>query len=97
MCEQRIILVCYVGANIGLGHLSRLLALADVLRIEGKVQPEFLIFGESIKIKELSNFKTHTFLLSDDFIDVINNILETNNYSAIVLDLFPNHNIQNLA
>jgi spore coat polysaccharide biosynthesis predicted glycosyltransferase SpsG len=96
MNKPRILLVCYVGVNIGLGHLSRLLALADVLRKERKVQPEFLIFGDFIKKNELSNFNVHTFLLSDDFIDTIKNILETDNYDAVVLDLFPNHNIDNL-
>jgi len=80
MNEPRALLICYVSVSIGLGHLSRLLALAQALRKEGKVQPEFLIFGDSIARDELDDFITHIFPLSD----------------TIVLDLYPKHDINNL-
>ena len=42
----KILLVCYVSPMIGLGHLSRLLALAQTLKKDKKIIPEFLIFGD---------------------------------------------------
>ena len=50
---SKILLVCYVSPKIGLGHLSRLLALAQTLKKDKKIVPEFLIFGDLIKKDEL--------------------------------------------
>ena len=55
----KVLLVCYVGAEIGIGHLSRLLALAEVLKEKNNIISEFLIFGDLVKKKELSNFIVH--------------------------------------
>ena len=96
MNEPRALLICYVSVSIGLGHLSRLLALAQALRKEGKVQPEFLIFGDSIARDELDDFITHIFPLSDNFRTSVEKVIEVNNFETIVLDLYPKHDINNL-
>jgi spore coat polysaccharide biosynthesis predicted glycosyltransferase SpsG len=93
---SNILLVCYVDAEIGIGHLSRLLALAETLRKNNNVIPEFLIFGELIKKDELSNFNVHVFSLMDDFVVTIENILKVNNFDALIFDLYPKYNIDNL-
>jgi len=92
----RVLLVCHVSAEIGIGHLSRLLALADTLRKDSNVIPEFLIFGDFIKKDELVNFNVHAFSLVDDFVTTIENILEINNFDTLIFDLYANHNIDNL-
>lgn len=91
-----ILLVCHVGPEIGIGHLSRLLALADTLRKDNNVIPEFLIFGDFIKKDSLANFNVHSFSLKDDFVVTIENILKLNNFDALIFDLYPRHNVDDL-
>ncbi|MDA7563038.1 hypothetical protein OAI52_00635 [Gammaproteobacteria bacterium] len=91
-----VLLVCHVSAEIGIGHLSRLLAVAESLRNDNKIVPEFLILGDIFKKNELARFKVHSFALEDDFVDMINKTLINNEYAALVFDLYPNHNIDNL-
>jgi len=92
----RVLLVCHISSEIGIGHLSRLLALAETLRKDNNVIPEFLIFGDFIKKDELANFNIHAFSLTDDFIDTIENILKISNFDTLIFDLYPEHNIDNL-
>ena len=92
----RALLICHVSPEIGIGHLSRLLALAETLRKDNNVIPEFLIFGDFIEKNELDNFNVHAFSLADDFIDTIENILEVNNFDVLIFDLYPKHDIDNL-
>ena len=93
---SHVLLICYVSSKIGMGHLSRLLALAAALRKDNKVVPEFLIFGDVVKKEELSKFKVHYFSLVDDFVTTMDKVLINNEYSTIVFDLYPSHNIDNL-
>ena len=97
MNKRRVLLICHVGSEIGIGHLSRLLAVAETLRKDNKVIPEFLILGDFIRKAELSNYIVHSFSLAHDFDDTINNILNTYEYDTLVFDLFPKHIIDNLA
>ena len=90
------LLVCHVSSEIGIGHLSRLLALAGTLKKDKNIIPEFLIFGDFIKKDELANFTVHAFSLTDDFVASIENILEMNNFDALIFDLYPRHNVDNL-
>ena len=94
---MKILLICFVSPKIGVGHLSRLLALAQVFRKNNKLVPEFLIFGNLFKEKELSNFNVHHFSLEDDFKITIENILKVGNFNSIVFDLYPQNNIDNLS
>jgi len=92
----RVLLVCHVSSKIGIGHLSRLLALAETLKKDNKVVPEFLIFGDFIKKDDLGKFKVHSFSLVDDFVGSINTTLINNEYAVLIFDLYKNHNIDNL-
>ncbi|MEK9568334.1 MAG: hypothetical protein VW124_04975 [Paracoccaceae bacterium] len=79
-----------------MGHLSRLIALAETLRKDKKVIPEFLIFGDCVKKEELNKFKVHSFSLEDDFIGILDGIQINREYSTMIFDLYLNHNIENI-
>lgn len=93
---QKILLVCHVAPDIGIGHLSRLLALANTLKKDNKVIPEFLIFGNLIKKNELDNFKVHNYSLENDFALIINKILKSNKFNLLVFDIIQNYIKNNL-
>jgi len=86
-----ILLICHAAPNIGLGHLSRLLALAQALRKDARTQPEFLIFGDHIEKGGLTSFNTTFLPLSDDFIILVKNSVEIHKPDVVVFDLFPKH------
>jgi len=87
---ERILLICQVHSNIGIGHLSRLLALAETLRKDNRLVPEFLIFGDPIKKADLAKFRVHSFPMTADFSNTINKILSTNEHAVLVFDCYPN-------
>lgn len=94
---KQILLVCYASPDVGIGHLSRLLALAHAFRSDGKVQVEFLIFGEFIEKSELAFFKTTFLPFSDDFAVSVKNYIQTHkNITAVVYDLYPKHDLTDL-
>jgi len=86
---ERVLLICHVHSSIGIGHLSRLLALAETLEKNSRVIPEFLIFGDSIKKADLAKFRVHSFPIIADFANSINKILYTNDYTVLVFDCYP--------
>ena len=92
----KVLLVCYVNPKIGLGHLSRLLSLAQTLKKDKKVIPEFLIFGDLIKKDELDSFTVHTFSVENNFVQTIQNLFKNNSFKGIVFDIYQNHNIKKL-
>ena len=96
MKTPRALLVCHVGSEEGVGHLSRLLALAKNLRKDGNVISEFLIFGDFINKDDLANFNVHAFSIKEDFVSTIKNFLSINTFNVIIFDLYPRHNINNL-
>jgi spore coat polysaccharide biosynthesis predicted glycosyltransferase SpsG len=85
----RVLLVCHVSANIGLGHLSRLLALAAALRKDGRAQPDFLIIGDPIEKKEFASFNTNFLPISDNLVTSVKNYVELHESEVVVFDLFP--------
>ncbi len=86
---SRVLLVCYVDSKIGVGHLSRLLALASELKKFNKVTVEFMIFGSLIKKAELSHYKVYCLGSNEDFVKEIKNMEERNHFDAMVFDLYP--------
>ncbi len=88
---QKVLLVCHVGPTIGIGHLSRLLALASTLRKNNNVVPEFLIFGDLFKKEQLDNFTVYTFSLNENIMKSIQSIIEKHNHNVLVLDLYPKY------
>jgi len=93
---SKILLVCYISRKIGLGHLSRLLALAQTLKKDKKIIPEFLIFGDLIKKDEIESFVVYNFPIEEDFSQTIKSLLQNNNFRAIVIDIYHSHNLSNL-
>ena len=93
---RKALLVCYVSSEIGIGHLSRLLALANTLKKDNKVILDFLIFGDLIKKKELDKFKVHNFSLDSDFVAIVNKISEINNFDLLIFDIYQNQKISKL-
>lgn len=96
MNKPKLLLVCYIGVEIGIGHLSRLIALAEKHRKDNIVTPEFLIFGEYINKNELNKFKVHQFSKADDFIKSVKYVINLANFDAIIFDLFKKKQIENL-
>lgn len=92
----KILLICYVSAETGIGHLSRLLALGDYLLKENKVIPELLIFGDLVKKKDLKYFKVHNFSFYADFHEIINNLIYTFKFELLIFDIFENNKIKNI-
>ncbi len=88
--------MCYVGAEYGLGHLSRLLALAHELKFRNDVTPEFLVFGEYFEKNELVQFHVHRCSYEDDFCSSVNIIIENSNINLMVLDVTPKIDINDL-
>ena len=66
MKKKDILLVCHAGSLSGLGHLSRLIALAQNLSQIDCIKIEFLIFGEDYHNKELDFFKVHRYPVYSD-------------------------------
>lgn len=89
MKKKNILLVCHVGLNTGLGHLSRLLALAQSLRATNKFNIEFLIFGDDNKNKELEFFRTQRVSSNSNFEISIKKIVKKQTPFIIVFDLDP--------
>ena len=96
MNEPKILLVCYLSSKIGLGHLSRLMALANAIRKDGKFQPQILIFGDTIINGMLDNFNVQSFSLLDNFKTTVEKTIGDNNFDAIVFDIYPKQVINNL-
>ena len=93
--RPHVLLVCYAEPHIGLGHLSRLLALAQALMKTDKVQVEFLVFGESVNKAGLNDFKTHFIPASTEFLSGVTRFL-TQETTCTVFDLYAIDKIQNL-
>lgn len=93
---SRILLICHVTAETGIGHLSRLLALAEELKQNNNISVEFMIFGYMMKENQLAEYKTHIFPFNADFAGEINKLQEINNYDVMIFDLFPKKIIVNI-
>ena len=89
MKKSGVLLVCYVSSTIGLGHLTRLLALAQAIKEVSSIEIELLIFGDLIERDELSNFNTTFLSLSDDFKSSVKKTAEALNPAVVVFDLCP--------
>ena len=70
------LLVCHASSEIGIGHLSRLLTLAQGLKKDNKIISELLIIGDVIEKDELSNFNVHTCPITDDLTIKIKNMVQ---------------------
>lgn len=80
-------MICCANQQIGIGHLSRLLALAQALSQYKGVSPEFLIFGAIPKTRELSNFNVNTPPPNLSIYKTIESFIESGDFSVLIFDL----------
>ena len=88
MNYSRALLIGHVSANAGMGHLSRLLAVACELKNIKNIQPEFLLFGDCPKKDELSHFKVHSCDFDDDIKHKTEQMLDSHDYEIVIFDMF---------
>ena len=83
---NRLLLVCRVSADIGMGHLSRLLNIAEAFSNIG-IEIEFIIFQDGLSLKKLNKFKVNLFNEHDDIEDSIKKVKSKNDFRGIIFDL----------
>ncbi len=86
----RVLFVCHAGASLGIGHLTRMLAVAYALgRIEASTEVRFLILGDRIERQDLAGFD-HLFLdLETDLFGAVVEACGQFEPTAVVFDLHP--------
>ncbi len=89
MTVPPVLLVCHASSSMGLGHLARLMALAQAIRKTGSAQPEFLIFGDTIENEELASFNFSCHSPENDFVTSVKTTVEAITPSIVVFDLYP--------
>jgi len=86
----KILFVCFLTPQIGIGHLSRLLAIAEILSKDKIITPEFIIFGNDFEKKELKKYNTTFFSESDEIDIAINSVINRGDVSSVIFD-FPSN------
>lgn len=89
MKDSCVLLACYATASVGLGHLTRLVSLAQEIKKNNNIQIELLVFGETIARNDLADFNATFFPLSDEFESVIRKKVKILNPTVLVFDLCP--------
>ena len=85
----RVLLVCHAGVKLGLGHLTRMLALAAALERDARPEVRLLIQGDRIERADLSGFD-HSFIdLDADLFDAVTEVCDRFEQSVVVFDLHP--------
>jgi len=97
MKEISVLFVCYAKASVGLGHLTRLIALAQAIKKKSDAQLDFLVIGEPIERKSLLDFNVTFLSPSDEFENSVKKKIEIFNPSVAVFDLSPTLFPNNLA
>lgn len=89
MTTPPVLLVCHASGTMGLGHLARLLALAQAIRKDGSLHPDFLIFGDQIEKEELASFNPLFHSLACEFATAVKDTVKAINPRVVVFDLYP--------
>lgn len=88
---MRALLVCHAGSGIGLGHLSRMLVIARLLREELGFEIQIVVQGEDIDRPDLLRYR-HTFVpLTNDLSVILLQIWGEKDITIVVFDLHPQH------
>jgi spore coat polysaccharide biosynthesis predicted glycosyltransferase SpsG len=86
----KVLIVCHASASLGMGHLSRMLALADAWKLRPNVQLKFLIQGDSVTKKGLSDIPYQFFSQDLCLEKTVTGFIQNDKPDAIVFDLHPN-------
>ena len=76
-----------MSTSVGLGHLTRLLALAHSLKEHSAIKIKLIIFGEPLEKEELKSMDTQFISLSQNFENLIKTKVNLFNPNVIVFDL----------
>lgn len=82
----KVLLICTLSPSIGIGHLSRLLALANYLK-KINLYVEFMIFGDKLERIELENYKAKFYPFKLNFIEEVYKHIKKDNFDVVVFDL----------
>nr|VFJ67824.1 MAG: Spore coat polysaccharide biosynthesis protein SpsF, cytidylyltransferase family [Candidatus Kentron sp. DK] len=82
---RRVVIITQAGAAIGLGHLRRMLRLAEALKERHSLNVHIIISGEERDIRELRSV-SHQWLDGDSTTDAIEAVCLAQNPDAVVLD-----------
>lgn len=86
--STEILFITYASEKLGMGHLSRCIALAIELKESFALKPIFLINDEEIICKKLDQNKLKYKLIDQEFIeDQIINLINQKSISGIVIDV----------
>jgi len=81
-----VLLVCHAGPQLGIGHLTRMLALGEALeRRDGP--PRLLLAGEPVGRSDLTRFDHSVVSLEDDLLAQVDTV--ANSGDVLVFDLHP--------
>jgi spore coat polysaccharide biosynthesis predicted glycosyltransferase SpsG len=84
-----ILLVCQAAAALGVGHLSRMLTLADALSSAGMPNLRLLVQGENTFGPELGRLPRRTIGIGDDLVRAVGDEIRDFQPRVIVFDLHP--------
>ena len=89
--QIRVLFVCHAGMKIGLGHLTRMIAVSQSLKIKGVHDFQFLVFGEAIKRSDLGG-EVCTFISEEkDISSELLRFVRIDPPKVIVFDLHPKY------
>lgn len=86
---MNVLIVCHAGIGIGLGHLTRSLAVARTVRHAFAANIRFLIQGESVEYPALQQFDHHFIQLDWALIGHIELQIEQWLPQLVIFDLYP--------
>src|SRR3990167_4468490 len=86
---MNVVLICQVGAKVGLGHLSRVLSLALSLQKNSLVKVSLFIQGNKTPKKELGLIPHHFFQCLHDWILALTQLHEKSKIDFVVFDMSP--------
>jgi spore coat polysaccharide biosynthesis predicted glycosyltransferase SpsG len=87
--KLRVLIVCHVGAGIGLGHLTRALVVSAAVRDRLGAQAHFLLQGDRVTRPELERFEHRSISMSEDLTAAIREQVRSNDYQVVIFDLHP--------
>jgi spore coat polysaccharide biosynthesis predicted glycosyltransferase SpsG len=84
---MNVLLVCHCSSEIGLGHLTRLLVIAKLVKEDFNFNVDFLIQGEALERHDLKYFDCEFLALKQDLSQHIKEKLSKKKYKFLILDL----------